>query len=206
MRWRVVVVEDDSLTRSLIGSLLRSHGIDVVIEAASAAEALSDLGTQSIDAALLDLDLGSGPNGLDLAHELRHRMPEIGLVLLTSYTDPRLKDPAVTIPRGLVYLTKQDGTDVAAVINALRQAIVTPTTSQPKPPRNALTETQIEVLAGLASGKTTAQIAADRAVTTKAVEQVITRLCEILEVNRDARSNPRVQLVRKYQELTGQLP
>lgn len=206
MRWRVVVVEDDSLTRSLIGSLLRSHGIDVVIEAASTAEALSALGTQRIDAALLDLDLGPGPNGLDLAHELRHRMPEIGLVLLTSYTDPRLKDPAVTIPRGLVYLTKQDGTDVAAVINALRQAIVTPTTSQPKPPRNALTETQIEVLAGLASGKTTAQIAADRAVTTKAVEQVITRLYEILEVNRDARSNPRVQLVRKYQELTGQLP
>lgn len=206
MRWTVVVVEDDSLTRSLIVALLRSHGIDVAVEASSAAEALSGMGTQSVDAALLDLDLGPGPSGLDLAHELRHRMPEIGLVLLTSYTDPRLKDPAVTIPRGLVYLTKQDGTDAAAVVNALRQAIVTPTTSQPKPPRIALTETQIEVLAGLAAGRTTAQIAADRSVTTKAVEQIITRLCEILEVPRDARSNPRVQLVRKYQELTGHLP
>lgn len=206
MRWQVLVVEDDDLTRSLIVSLLRSHGIDVVADAASAAEALKALGAQRVDAALLDLDLGPGPSGLDLAHELRHRFPEIGLVLLTSYTDPRLKDPEVTIPRGLVYLTKQDGTDAAAVIAALRQAIAAPTASQPKPPHTALTQTQIEVLAGLASGRTTAQIAADRAVTVKAVEQVIARLCEILEVPRDSRSNSRVQLVRKYQELTGQLP
>jgi len=206
MRWQVLVVEDDDLTRSLIVSLLRSHGTDVVTDAASAAEALKALGTQRVDAALLDLDLGPGPSGLDLAHELRHRFPEIGLVLLTSYTDPRLKDPAVTIPRGLVYLTKQDGTDAAAIIAALRTAIATPTTSQPRPPLTALTHTQIEVLAGLASGRTTAQIAADRAVTVKAVEQVIARLCEILEVPRDSRLNSRVQLVRKYQELAGQLP
>ena len=206
MRWQVLVVEDDDLTRSLIVSLLRSHGTDVVADTASAAEALKALGAHRVDAALLDLDLGPGPSGLDLAHELRHRLPEIGLVLLTSYADTRFKDPAVAIPRGLVYLAKQDGTDATAVIAALRQAIAAPTTSQPKPPRTALTQTQIEVLTGLASGRTTAQIAADRAVTIKAVEQVITRLCEILEVPRDGRSNPRVQLVRKYQELAGQLP
>ena len=206
MHWRVLVVEDDSLTRSLIASLLRSHGIEVVADVETAAQALRSLGSPSIDAALLDLDLGPGPSGLDLALELRERLPNIGLVLLTSYTDPRLKDPSATIPRGLVYLNKRDGTDATAVLAALRQAIMSPTSSQPRTPRTALTATQIEVLAGLAAGRTTAQIATDRGVTTKAVEQVITRLCDVLDVPRDARSNPRVHLVRTYQQLAGQLP
>ena len=84
MWWSVLVVEDDTLTRSLLVSVLKTHGITIAAESANVADALRDLGSQRIDAALLDLDLGPGPSGLDLAVELRHRDPEVGLVLLTS--------------------------------------------------------------------------------------------------------------------------
>ncbi len=206
MWWSVLVVEDDTLTRSLLVSVLKTHGITIAAESANVADALRDLGSQRIDAALLDLDLGPGPSGLDLAVELRHRDPEVGLVLLTSYDDPRLKDATTTIPRGMIHLTKKDGTDSTAVLSALHSAIIAPLASTSMPTGITLTETQIEVLAGIARGDSTAQIAEARGVSAKAVEQVVTRLCDILEIPRDASANQRVHLARRYHEMTGQLP
>lgn len=206
MQFSVLVVEDDNLTRSLLVSLLRANRIDVVAEAASAAQVWELTADRILDAALLDLDLGPGPNGLDVARALRERNPHIGLVILTSYDDPRVKDPSGLIPRGLVYLTKRDGTDASAVLSALRQAMSSPSASTVIPRTTTLTPTQIDVLTKVASGETTAQIAAERGVTSKAVEQVISRLCEILDVPRDPNANPRVHLTRRYHELTGRLP
>lgn len=207
MRRSVIVVEDDDLTRSLLVALLRGHGVDVVADTGSVATALRLTEEHRIDAALLDLDLGPGPSGLDLARELRERDPLIGLVLLTTYRDPRLKDPAAgSLPRGLVYLSKREGTDASAVLGALRAAMAAPLASPTPPQRTELTETQIEVLAGVAAGRTTAQIARDRGVSAKAVEQVISRLTEIFDIPRDDATNQRVRLAAAYHQLTGQSP
>lgn len=206
MRWSVLVVEDDTLTRSLLVSVLRGHGVDVAVEAPTVTDALRSLGSHRPDAALLDLDLGPGPSGLDLAVELRSRDPQIGLVLLTSYDDVRLKDPSASMPRGVIHLSKKNGTDGTAVLAALQSAIAAPLSGLSDRSTVDLTTTQIEVLAGVARGESTAQIAQNRSVSTKAVEQVIARLCEILEVPRDAGTNQRVHLARRYHELTGRMP
>ena len=104
---RVLVVEDDDFTRNLLISALRSQDCDVVLESASATYALKTASRMRIDVAVLDLNLGRGPTGLDLALGLRRNIPEIGILFLTSYKDPRLLGNSTQLaPHGSVYLEK----------------------------------------------------------------------------------------------------
>ncbi|HEY7796363.1 MAG TPA: hypothetical protein VIB61_01135, partial [Microbacteriaceae bacterium] len=60
---KVLFLEDDGLTRSSVSSALRSSGMTVVT-ASNAAEAIEH---SDADCALLDLHLGAGPTGIDVA-------------------------------------------------------------------------------------------------------------------------------------------
>ena len=66
-----------------------------------------------------------------------------------------------------------------------------------------LTENQLDVLRMVAAGMSTQAIAQDKCVGLKAVEQTISRLCQLLDVPRDSQRNQRVRLARAYLELTG---
>ena len=88
-QWRALVVEDDGLTRTSVAAALRLQGLDVVGEADSASTAVQIAREKNPDVAVLDLDLGSGPNGGDIAIALRRLNPAIGIVVLTTYDSPR---------------------------------------------------------------------------------------------------------------------
>ncbi len=65
----VVVVEDEPFLRSLISDALTNAGFEV--EAfGNAADAMRRLSKRDPDAAILDIDLGSGPTGLDIGEFL----------------------------------------------------------------------------------------------------------------------------------------
>ena len=106
-RTRVMVVEDDAFTRSMIVSALQIQGVDVVSESSSVGFAIKTARLIRPDVAILDLDLGAGPTGIDLAIGLRMILPKIGIVLLTTFEDPRLLRPSLPdLPAGSIYLTK----------------------------------------------------------------------------------------------------
>ena len=90
MALRALIVEDDGLTRSSVASALRLQGLEVIGEAAGAADAMRLAQSGRPDVAILDLDLGAGPNGADIALALRRLNPAIGIVVLTTYDSPRL--------------------------------------------------------------------------------------------------------------------
>jgi DNA-binding CsgD family transcriptional regulator len=69
--------------------------------------------------------------------------------------------------------------------------------------RIPLTDVQIEVLAAVATGATSAQIAKERGVTPGAIEQTLARICERLNIPRDEGTNQRILLVREYHRLCG---
>ncbi|MFY9220159.1 MAG: response regulator [Candidatus Nanopelagicales bacterium] len=172
----VLLVEDDDFTRSTLAAALQSHGIKVVAAVGTAREALAMKHLPEV--AVIDLDLGLGPNGIDVAVALREHDPLIALVLLTSYEDPRLIDTALpTLPRGIRYLRKRDVNNVNEVVSAIHDAANSPLAIQ-RLEALALTEPQLEILRGVAEGLSTAEIARRRGVTDKAVEGIITRLCE----------------------------
>ena len=86
----VVLVEDNALLRSSLGIALGHHGVHVVASCADVSQAVEHLSGGGVDALVTDLDLGRGPNGIALAHAARTANPEVGVVLLTAYSDPRL--------------------------------------------------------------------------------------------------------------------
>ena len=200
---RVLVVEDDDFARVTVAGALKSEGFEVV-EAVAGVEAAIDVArTHELDVAVLDLDLGTGPTGIDLAYGLRKVQPDIGIVILTSFSDPRLLTSSVREPpAGSVYVVKQSLTDIgllSAAINGCRYAQAHDVKHVDVP----LTTPQIETLRLLAYGLSNAEIARVRVVTEKSVEQSIARSAKRLGIDGQESVNQRVALAREYFRLTG---
>lgn len=202
---RVLIVEDDAFTRSTMATALSAGAVTVVAAAASAAQALRAVQVHTIDAAVIDLDLGPGPTGIDLAHALRERMPSVGLVLLTSYDDPRLLDPRLPMPpSGTVYLRKRQVSSVRDVENALHQAIRQPSSASAASHRidHGLADAQYTLLRDIARGLTNAQLAAARGVSVSAIEKSLRKLALVVGVADDA-GNTRALLIAAYARMSG---
>lgn len=205
----VTVVEDEALLRSSLVSALERHGIRVTGAFGSAADVANHVLEARPDAALLDLDLGPGPTGIDIARALRKVDPSIGLVLLTTYEDPRLKSSSLPAPpHGLQYLNKGRIDDVEEVARVLHAVARSPLAAPPKsrrPARVDLTSAQVEVLRMVAQGLSTQEIAARRGVSAKAVEHMLTKIYVRLDLPRDPSVNQRVQLANAYLAVSGLL-
>lgn len=104
----VVVIEDDQLTRVMLVDSLKNQGLDVPVASDKPSAVLDYCKATQVSAALIDLNLGAGPTGIDLAISLRRLNPIIGIVFLTSYQDPRLlRSGLPKLPRGSIELNKQ---------------------------------------------------------------------------------------------------
>ncbi len=207
MTWRVLVVEDDGLTRSSVASALRLQGMEIIGEAAGASDAMRFAQAGNPDIAVLDLDLGAGPNGADIAVALRRLNPAIGIVVLTTYDSPRLlASQAPDLPPRTVFLRKRDIETVADLVRAVRLSaeprgrgvISTPGLAE------NFTDAQLAIMRAVADGLTNAEIARRRNVSERAVEQMMRRIAHRLGLPGDPTAfNQRVQLTRAYLEMTG---
>lgn len=81
---RVLVVDDQSDVRAMISIVLRINHFDIV-EAASAAAALTAFEQQSFDLAIVDIFL-QNTNGSDLIGALRERMPGLPVIAISGMT------------------------------------------------------------------------------------------------------------------------
>lgn len=207
MALKLLVVEDDGLTRSSLASALRVQGFEVIGEAASASEAMRLAQAGRPDVALLDLDLGAGPNGADIAIALRRVNPGIGIVVLTTYDSPRLLSrEAPDLPPRTVFLRKRDVESVGDLVHAVRLALEPRNRGVISTPGMAeqFTDAQLSIMRAVADGLTNAEIARRRNVSERAVEQMMRRIAQRLELPGDTSSfNQRVQLTRAYLEMTG---
>jgi len=211
---RILVVEDDAFTRTSIVGALASNGIEVIDSVGTSAEAVAAFEEHTPNAVLLDLDLGYGPTGLDLAIAFRLRNPNVGLVMLTTYSDPRLlRANLPTIPAGTEYLVKSQVGEIKIVSEAIKLAMHYSTSSNSKSkqarsdiPRDlqSMTDIQIETLRMVAQGHTNSEIAKQRFVSEKAVEQTIAKIAKALDIPAATNQNQRVHIARVYFRLTGQ--
>ena len=213
-RSRVLVVEDEEFTRSLIVNALQGEGIDVVASTSSASYALKVAPRMDIDAALLDLNIGTGPTGLDLALGLRRLKPDIGIVFLTSYKDPRLLGGQQTmVPYGTVYMEKTGLSDLTKIRRSIEKSIVNGQVGQNKnnvdlktlPRLTNLSNSQVEIIRLVADGLSNSEIAKQRSVTEKSVEQTLSRIMKKLNMPMDERKNRRVEIAKYFRYQTGVL-
>ena len=200
----VVVVEDDAFLRSLVADTLDKAGFDVST-AASAADAKRLIKVVNPDAVVLDIGLGPGPDGFDLAENLRKLTPDIAIVFLTSLPDPRFAGrDEKAVYKNAAYLNKHLLSDSNTLVEAL-EAVLTERgvtgfrhhESADRPLVN-LSKTQIQVLQLVAEGKTNQQIADIRKRSLAATESAITRTLEALGVDTRAEQNVRVAAAMRY--------
>lgn len=203
---KLLLVDNHGFTLSTLATALTGTGHEVMA-CDSARSALRAVGDFEPEVAVLDFDLGTGPTGIDLALRLRELYPRVGVTLLTSYRDPRLHSAGLpALPIGSIYLCKADLSDFTILSHAIELVRHAPLARRNSlfTPRGAsaeLTDTQVEVLIAIASGASTAQIAQNRGVSQSAIEQMIARIAERLDVERDSDRNLRVQLTRVFQQL-----
>lgn len=210
MTKRIVIMEDDALTRTAIASALSAQGYEVLAQANNVAQAIEAISNNQVDVAVLDLDVGLGPTGLDLADLLARRLPQLGIVILTSSVDPRLVRASLpVIPASAVYVVKQDITDMNALVAAIETASEKALTGQANTSSTfldqvPLTDVQMETLRLVAQGMTNSEIAKQRFVTEKAVEYTINKIAAALEIEPTSSANQRVHIARMYFRLRGQ--
>lgn len=200
---RCLVVDDDSFTRVTVAAALEGRGFEIAAVAGSVEEAM-EVNPRDYDCAVLDLDLGPGPSGIDLAFGLRRRHAQVGIVILTSFSDPRLFTSSVKEPPpGSTYVVKQSLSDIGLLVAAISGIGVAPMESASSIDRVPISDTQVETLRLLAYGLSNAEIADIRVVTERSIEQAIRRLAATLHVDEAPGSNQRVALAREYFRLTG---
>jgi len=207
---RLLLVEDDAFTRATLGDALAHQGFDIRARVATAEEALVAQKDFDPQVAILDLDLGIGPTGIDVAIALRSRNPKIGIVFLTTYKDPRLIESNLpNLPEGAIYLNKMDMNSTSTIAMQISLAYLKPLAKRSFPwtrtgPLAAMSTIQIEIMKEIVEGLSTAEIARSRGVTEQAIDKSISRISKNLGIPKSADTNQRVQIVRAYFEAKGQ--
>ena len=209
-RLRVMLVDDDPFTRMTLVTTLNSLGFFVAGDVATAKEALLLAAQTRPDVAIVDLDLGEGPTGLDVAHRLREMFPRIGLVVLSTYEEPRLMGfNQHPLPDDALYLVKRTVVDPEILGKALRMSVDDDFRQGTLRvlPKDALgvtlSDAQIDIMRLVAAGHSNAEIARQRSLTVPAVEKAIARLIKQLNLHASPDTNQRVAIAQAYFRLTG---
>lgn len=200
---KVLLVEDDTFTRTTLTATLQFLGFTVVDSVANAEAAMVVVRSRHIDVLVTDLDLGPGPTGIDIAFGVRGLYPETGIVILTSFSDPRLLSGSITsAPDFSTYVVKQSLSHVEILGAAIIGSLILSDKSDTGPIID-LTNSQIETLRLLSYGLSNSEIARVRVVTEKSVEQAISRTAKRLNIEYSSDMNQRVALSRAFFQLTG---
>lgn len=197
----VLLVEDDPFSRGLVADTLRNAGFEVAVAGdAKTASRLFD--KTDPDALIVDVNLGPGADGIELANALRSRAPYLAVLVLTRFPSPAVAGMTHRLPPHAAFLSKDAAENPGMIVTALESALADdlPSVSDvaPDSPLARLTPAQMAVLRMVAEGWTNAEIAAKRGSTVRAIEKLTHRTIVALGITEDSRRNARVDAVRYY--------
>ena len=207
---KLLIVEDDKILLTMMSGALTSEGFNV-LAASDAQSAMQYFDKARPDVVILDIDLGAGPSGIDLANKMRQISGRIAIVFCTSFKDMRfIQGDYLKYPLHTVVLKKADVVNMEKFSNAINEAVELIRKSDESKPDQLhekyykdLTALEIELLTLIAGGHSNKQVAAEKGISLKSCENAIARLAKKLEIPANEQSNQRVLLTRKYMELSG---
>lgn len=175
-RQRILLVDDHEVVRLGLKALIERHpDMEVVAEAASATEAVAKCEAFKPDVAVMDIRL-TGTSGIDACREISEKLPEIKVIMLTSYAEDEMLFAAIRAGAAGYVLKQAGGQDVIRAIETVGQgkALLDPALTErvfvevrraAREQENSafiqLTEQERRVLALVADGKTNREIAQD---------------------------------------------
>ncbi|MGG2458527.1 response regulator [Streptomyces sp. RGM 3693] len=161
---RLLLAEDQSMVREALAALLSlEDDLDVVAQAARGDEVLAQARAHEVDIALLDIEM-PGLSGLDAAARLRAELPDVKVVILTTFGRPGYLRRAMEAGADAFLVKDAPAAELAdAVRRVLRgERVIDPALAVAALADGAspLTEREREVLHAAADGSTNAEIAA----------------------------------------------
>ena len=186
---RVFLLDDHEVVRRGVADILSGHAdITVVGEGKNAAEAMSRVPALRPDVAILDVRLPDG-DGVTVCRDLRAQLPDLGVVMLTSYSDDEALFQAI-FAGAAGYLLKQilgqdlvtavrtvaaggsllDPSATTAVLERMRRA------TEPAGPLAGLSEQERTVLDLIGEGLTNRQIGERMFLAEKTVKNYVSHL------------------------------
>jgi DNA-binding NarL/FixJ family response regulator len=190
-RLRVVVADDSYLMREAIRQVLEQlDSVDVVAVCVDGDELRAAVHREVPDVILTDVRMppGDDDEGIRIAASLRETHPEIGVVVLSQYAEPRYGlELLAGGAEGRAYLLKERVHDRAQLVSVIESVAAGGSVIDPKivevlvsakalaerSPVAELTPREQEVLAEIAQGKSNAAIAESLVLTKRAVEKHI---------------------------------
>lgn len=206
---RVLIVDDDPLVCSLLAEVIRSLGYETK-SALSAAEARKICQSFDADVAIIDVDLGAGPNGFDLANNLKITNSAIAIIFLTNLVEPKLAGrSSKDLPAGHAYLLKSRMSDTSLLNQAIKevsrgQGAEFRDDLKAINPLGDLSRSQMDVIRLVAQGKSNEEIAAERGTTVRAVRMILVRAFQSLGLDENLGPERRVLAAIKYLKTIGQ--
>ena len=204
---RLMLVDDDPFTRLTLCATLTALEFSNIAQAATVAEAISVAADAKPQVAILDLDLGEGPTGIDLAHRLREISPRIGIVVLSTYTEPRLiGSKQQAMPDRAIYVVKQSITSSDMLLDAITKSLSSVAflseSIAPPSPLAEFGDTQVEIMRLISAGMSNAEISESLFMQEGSVEKAIARLIKKLGIKATRKQNQRVLIAQEYYRLT----
>ena len=215
-RMRIVIAEDNYLVREGTRRLLEDSGeVDVLACVGTSDELLTAVSQLRPDAVLTDIRMPPGhqTEGIDAAHSIRQSYPQIGVVVLSQYSDASY---AVQLFRdgtdGLGYLLKASVGELDDLLHALREVtsgrsvvdarvvelLVEQRIRQARSPLSALGPRELDVLKEMAEGKTNAVIGESLHLSESAIEKYVNAIFSKLGLSEERKISRRVAAVLAY--------
>jgi DNA-binding NarL/FixJ family response regulator len=213
---RVVLAEDSVIVREGIRRLLElDPGVVVVASCGDLDSLLAAVEAERPDVVLTDIRMPPErrDEGIRAAIELRAASPEVGVVVLSQYSEPAY---ALALLEGgsdrRAYLLKDRVDDSAQLVAAIRtvadggsyidpkvvEALVAARSAAEKSPLAELTPRELDVLREMAQGRNNAAIAEALVVAERSVEKYVHSIFSKLGLAWEENVNRRVKAVLLY--------
>jgi DNA-binding NarL/FixJ family response regulator len=211
---RVVVADDSLILREGLARLLDEAGFEVAGQAADGSELIELVEAERPDVAIVDIRMPPThtDEGLQAVREIRERMPETGILVLSQYVRPSYALELLSQgTEGIGYVLKDRVSDLEELASCVRRigeggSVLDPTVvaqlvERPRTgpdPLEDLSDREREVLALMAEGRSNKAIGQQLFITEHTVEKHVKSIFGKLRLSATADDHRRVLAVLTF--------